>query len=79
MHLRKTVPQDANISLQDVQVLRAAHYATVSCLEALIGRILTALQASGQAENTLIVYTSDHGFSLGEHFIFGLFHMFEES
>ncbi len=78
-HLRKIVPHDADIPLADVQALRAAYYATVSYLDALIGRVLTALKASGQAENTLIVYTSDHGFSLGDHFIFGLFHMFEEA
>lgn len=79
VHLRRIVPHDADISLDQVQALRAAYYATVSYLDALIGRVLAALNASGQAENTLIVYTSDHGFSLGDHFIFGLFHMFEES
>ena len=62
-----------------MQALRAAYYATVSYLDSLIGRVLAALDASGHAENTLIVYTSDHGFSLGDHYIFGLFHMFEES
>lgn len=78
-HLRKIIPHDADIPLEEVQALRAAYYAAVSYLDALIGRVLVALDASGQAENTLIVYTSDHGFSLGDHFIFGLFHMFEES
>lgn len=78
-HLRKIVPHDADIPLARVQALRAAYYATISYLDALVGRVLAALEASGQAENTVIVYTSDHGFSLGDHFIFGLFHMFEEA
>lgn len=79
VHLRKIVPHDMNVSLDHVMALRAAYYATVSYLDALIGRILMALDASGQTANTLIIYTSDHGFSLGDHFIFGLFNMFEES
>lgn len=79
VHLRNIVPHDGDIPLNQVQALRAAYYATVSYLDALIGRVLAALASSGQADNTLIVYTSDHGFSLGDHFLFGLFHMFEES
>jgi choline-sulfatase len=45
----------------------------------LVGRVLDALDAQGLAEDTLVIYTSDHGFSLGDHYIFGLFHMLEES
>jgi len=32
-----------------------------------VGRVLTALEASGELENTLVVYTADQGFGLGEH------------
>ena len=32
-----------------------------------IGRILDALQESGQLERTIVIYTSDHGEMLGEH------------
>ncbi len=78
-HLRQIVPHEDDLSLEQVQELRAAYYATVTYLDALIGRVLDALEASGQAQNTIIVYTSDHGFSLGDHYIFGLFNMYEES
>ena len=40
------------------------------CVEALdegVGRIIEALRESGQLENTLIVYTADQGFGMGEH------------
>jgi arylsulfatase A-like enzyme len=32
-----------------------------------VGRVLAALEASGQAENTLVVYAADQGYGLGEH------------
>jgi len=44
-----------------------AYLALCSYLDSLIGRVLDALSASGQASNTLVVYTSDHGESAGAH------------
>lgn len=44
-----------------------------------LGRILWALEASGQAENTLIVYTSDHGEMMGAHSLIGKGVMYEEA
>ena len=46
---------------------RAAYYGMVSFTDAQVGRVLEALASSGAADNTLIVYTSDHGEMLGEH------------
>lgn len=46
---------------------RAAYYAMVTELDGYVGQIWDALEASGQLENTVFVYTSDHGESLGEH------------
>ena len=45
---------------------RTAYYALVEEMDAMIGRILDKLEDLGLAENTLIVYTSDHGDQLGE-------------
>ena len=42
----------------------------VTCLDDMIGEILTVLEATGMAEDTYVVYTSDHGESLGEHGLF---------
>ncbi|MDE2841506.1 MAG: sulfatase-like hydrolase/transferase, partial [Chloroflexota bacterium] len=36
-------------------------------MDAMIGQILDALEANGLAENTLVIYTSDHGDQVGEH------------
>jgi arylsulfatase A-like enzyme len=49
----------------------ADYYAAIEFLDAQIGRILQALRAAGQYENTLIVFTSDHGLAIGSHGLFG--------
>jgi arylsulfatase A-like enzyme len=43
------------------------YYAHISALDHEFGRLLEVLERSGQAENTLVVYTSDHGDMLGSH------------
>ncbi len=46
---------------------RAAYFACVSYLDELLGDLLGRLEATGQLDNTIIVYTSDHGEMAGEH------------
>jgi arylsulfatase A-like enzyme len=60
-----TVPE------QDAQVLRAYYYACVSFVDAWVGRILDALERLGLAEDTLVLFTADHGEYLGDHHRFG--------
>ena len=44
-----------------------AYYASISFADAQLGRVLTTLQDTGLAENTIVVFTSDHGYHMGEH------------
>ncbi|HET59237.1 MAG TPA: DUF4976 domain-containing protein [Chloroflexi bacterium] len=65
--------------LHDAAVLRhsmAAYYGMVSLMDAEIGRILDKLDELGIADNTLVVFTSDHGHFLGQHGLIakGAFH-----
>ena len=55
------------------------YYAIVSHMDAQIGRILDALEASGQMENTYIFFTSDHGLAVGQHGLVGKQNMYEHS
>jgi len=49
--------------------LRARYWGLVTLVDLQIGRIVRALEESGQADNTIIVHTSDHGDMLGDHSI----------
>jgi len=52
----------------DRRRLAANYYGNVEMVDEIyVGRILRALQESGQADNTIVVYTSDHGENMAEH------------
>ncbi len=55
------------------------YLATIASVDEGVGRILDYLEANDLAENTLIVYTSDQGFYLGEKGWFDKRFMYEES
>lgn len=61
----------------DVQVHRREYYAIISHMDAQIGRILAALQASGKADNTYVILTADHGLAVGEHGLMGKQNQYE--
>ncbi len=62
-----------------VQVHRREYYAIIDHMDAQIGRILEALEASGQADNTVIIFTSDHGLAVGHHGLLGKQNMYDHS
>jgi len=45
----------------------AAYYACVSYMDVQVGKVLEALKDEGLEDNTIVIFTSDHGFHLGEH------------
>ncbi|MGK0184918.1 MAG: iduronate 2-sulfatase [Verrucomicrobiales bacterium] len=45
----------------------AAYYATITFMDAQVGRILEELDQLGLRESTAVVFTSDHGYHLGDH------------
>ncbi len=73
--LQEKVWGDAKIrpglSNEDVAQLRAICYGMISLMDQQIGRLLDRLEADGTIDDTLIVFTSDHGDYLGDHGLWG--------
>lgn len=57
----------------------AAYYASVAYMDAQVGKLLTHLEDEGLEEKTIVVFTSDHGFHLGEHSFWMKVSLHEES
>lgn len=55
------------------------YYAIISHLDAHIGRVLDALEASGEADNTVVCFTSDQGLAIGQHGLMGKQSLYEHS
>lgn len=58
--------QTQEASEEDVRRMRQGYYAAVSFVDHELGRLMDALEESGQLEDTVIAYTSDHGEMLGK-------------
>lgn len=56
-----------------------AYYACISFVDAQVGRVIDALEELGLRENTIIVFTSDHGYHMGEHGYYQKMTLFEDS
>lgn len=52
---------------EDHRLIRAAYWAMVDLIDEQLGRMLTALKAAGQLDNTIVIFMSDHGEMLGDH------------
>jgi arylsulfatase A-like enzyme len=59
--------------------LRANYYGLVTMVDRAIGEVLNALHASGLADNTIVVFTSDHGELMGDHAMLAKGVMYEEA
>jgi arylsulfatase A-like enzyme len=55
------------------------YYGMISHLDEQVGRVLAALSKSGHAENTIIIYTADHGLAVGSHGLLGKQNLYEHS
>ena len=55
------------------------YYAVMNALDGHIGRLLDHLKAAGQYENTIIVFSSDHGLALGSHGLMGKQSLYEDA
>ncbi len=56
----------ADVSVEEARKCKQAYYATISFVDAQVGRLLDALEEHDLVEKTIIVFWSDHGYFLGE-------------
>ncbi len=86
----KTLPEPAvqslrahkeqiGISEDKARLAIQAYYATISFLDAQVGRVLDSLDELGLRENTIVLFTSDNGYHLGEHDYWQKITLFEPS
>ena len=62
-----TNPPNWNMSRRQIQEALQAYYASISFVDANVGKLLDALDRLNLTENTIIVFWSDHGYGNGEH------------
>ena len=69
----------AELEEAEVRQIRAHYYGLISEVDHNLGRILDELEQSGEIDNTLIVFTCDHGEQLGNHHLLGKTGYFNDS
>lgn len=82
MAARRTILRKRDqVNLPEKLARRAiqAYYASITFADAQIGRILKALEQTGLDRNTVVVFTSDHGYHMGEHGHYQKTTLFENS
>ena len=70
---RGVVPED------ELRATRRSYAAAISFVDEQIGRILAALEERGELENTLILFTADHGDQMGDHLLYRKTYPYEGS
>jgi arylsulfatase A-like enzyme len=56
-----------HMTLEQIKKARAGYYACVTFMDAQVGKVLQALHDEGLEDSTIVIFTSDHGYFLGEH------------
>jgi len=77
--IRRCFDYDSYFDEHTRQVARASYYGLCSFLDAQVGQVLDALKATGQVDNTLVIYTSDHGDHNGDRRMWTKMSLYDES
>ncbi|MBJ2172722.1 sulfatase [Aureibaculum sp. A20] len=70
---------NGQMSLEQEKKAVAAYYASVSYMDTQVGKVLETLKKEGLEDSTIVIFTSDHGFHLGEHNFWMKVSLHEES
>ena len=58
---------------------RRCYYGMITCMDELVGRLVSHLHEVGEADNTWVIYLSDHGDNMGEHGFWSKLNFYEDS
>ena len=72
-------PHQRELTVPQRKEIIQAYYATISYMDAQVGRLLDALDDLNLADDTIVVFTSDHGYHLGHHGLWQKGDLFEGS
>jgi iduronate 2-sulfatase len=75
--LRGVPPNQVTFTPEQAAEIRHGYFANISYLDAQLGKVLDALDRSGVADRTVIIFVGDHGYHLGEHTLWGKTSNFE--
>ncbi len=70
---------DRPVTNEQWRIVKQHYYALVSHVDDCVGRILTTLDELGLADNTLVIFTADHGENLGDHGLVGKTQWYDSS
>lgn len=76
---RRSFDLEDGFSAEQLRAVTAAYYANVTAMDANVGAVFDALGRAGLADDTVVVYASDHGESLGSKGLFSKCNMYEQS
>jgi choline-sulfatase len=66
-------------SEDEVRMARRCYYGMITCMDEQIGRLISHLSQVGAADNTWVIYLSDHGDNMGEHGFWSKLNFYEDS
>ncbi|WP_240927674.1 sulfatase-like hydrolase/transferase [Paenibacillus thiaminolyticus] len=79
MHIRDEGLAGLPRTKDEVQRHIADYYAMITHMDAQMGRLMQALEETGRMDDTIVVYTSDHGLAVGQHGLMGKQNLYEHS
>ncbi len=66
-NLDPAIPPAANLDTNQVKQWHREYYAAIHAVDRNVGRLLARLREGGLAERTIVLFTSDHGYMIGQH------------
>jgi len=63
--------RDAGLTARDIKIANACYCGEVSMVDRAVGRLLERIESLGLMDETIILFTADHGFHIGEHGLLG--------